>query len=391
MIAVAGGTYWERCLRPGWNELRGSGLRAAAALSDIARVRFQTVVGLADKDLFDLYYKAYGMDAHAVESFRSVAFKYATPLAVPMIWPRPDMLTRNTITVEGERVLVFGMLDARIEVNADWLVYDPQFPAPLGRDDLHASRLAIVANADELMRWADNDDLHLAVEHVGGQHSADVVVAKRGLRGVLVAAGSKALAVPAYRSNGAWTIGSGDVFSSAFAYHWFQTGDPFAAADLASRAVAYYGAERTPPSYGSLNELHYDAIVPKDGSVYLAGPFFSLSEHWLLEEAKANLADLGLEVFSPYHAIASKDPRIFANADMDMLRRSSRVFALLDGFDPGTLFEAGAAAELGIPVVAFSRHATMLDDERLNMLRGLGAEIYDDYAYAISRVLQVAK
>lgn len=391
MIVVAGGSYWERCLHPGWNELRGSGLRAAIALSETAKVQFHTLAGPPDAELFDLYCKAHGIEAMRHESDQTVVFKYPTSLAVPMIWPRPDMLSRASLSVEAEHVLAFGMLDARVEARGEFLVYDPQFPAPRDRDGMHAKHLAIVANADEVRRWAGRDDLEIALQNVGRQTGAEVVVAKRGLRGALVISGSRKHEIPAYASSGAWTIGSGDIFSSAFAHCWFETGDAFLAADLASRSTAYYAAERTHPNYGRLSDLRYEPVIPKNGSVYLAGPFFSLPEHWLVEEAKANLSELGLEVLSPYHAVVSTDPQIFAKGDMEMLHRSTRVFALLDGFDPGTLFEVGAAVELGIPVVAFSRHARLHADERLNMLRGLGIEIYDDYAYAISRTLQVTR
>lgn len=33
--------------------------------------------------------------------------------------------------------------------------------------------------------------------------------------------------------------------------------------------------------------------------VYLAGPFFTLAQLWLVEQARRNLSDLGLDVFPP--------------------------------------------------------------------------------------------
>ena len=56
-------------------------------------------------------------------------------------------------------------------------------------------------------------------------HAADVVVVKRGCSGATVhRPGRDPVAVPAYRSARVFKIGSGDVFSAAFAHHWGERG-----------------------------------------------------------------------------------------------------------------------------------------------------------------------
>ena len=45
------------------------------------------------------------------------------------------------------------------------------------------------------------------------------------------------------------------------------------------------------------------AVVAKGGKVYLAGPFFSMGQRWLVDEARRCLGELGMDVFSPFHDI----------------------------------------------------------------------------------------
>jgi nucleoside 2-deoxyribosyltransferase len=86
--------------------------------------------------------------------------------------------------------------------------------------------------------------------------------------------------------------------------------------------------------------------------VYLAGPFFSLAERWLVETSRAVLAGLGASVFSPLHDVGVGGDEVAA-PDLDGLRRADAVFALLDGWDPGTVYEVGWAHREDLPVVGF--------------------------------------
>lgn len=47
-------------------------------------------------------------------------------------------------------------------------------------------------------------------------------------------------------------------------------------------------------------QRYRDGYVPK---VYLAGPFFTLEEPWVVGQARRDLKAMGLDVFSPYHDV----------------------------------------------------------------------------------------
>lgn len=379
-------------MRPRWRELYGSGLRASALLASHCDVRFATC---ASSDCIDdLRYAAelFGITVEPHASSFPVRFEYVHPLSIPIIRPRPDVLPSVDLRVSAKTALCFGMLDAQWSVSADTVVYDPQRPVPQGflATGSSSKRLAIVANARELRAWSGCDDVLEGARAVGTHESAEVVVVKRGLNGVSVITGDKERRLPAYESQGAWSIGSGDVFSAAFTWKWALEGeDACTSADFASQVVAAYAETRSPTL--NITEGARNPAQLHKGAVYLAAPFFSLAERWLVEETRAHLKDIGLDVLSPLHDVRSSEPLQFAPLDIEMLAQSTRVFAILDGFDPGTLFELGYAHRLGIPIVAFTNRHQDLKDERLNMLRGLGVELHDDYAYAIWRSAQVCR
>lgn len=136
-----------------------------------------------------------------------------------------------------------------------------------------------------------------------------MVVVKRGCSGATVhRPGRDPVAVPAYRSARVFKIGSGDVFSAAFAHHWGERGlDAAAAADLASRAVHHFVDTRSLPLPAAA-DLADQALAPvggEPGRVYLAAPFFHIAQRWLVEEARDRLHALGASVFSPLHDVGT--------------------------------------------------------------------------------------
>jgi nucleoside 2-deoxyribosyltransferase len=72
-----------------------------------------------------------------------------------------------------------------------------------------------------------------------------------------------------------------------------------------------------------------------------------------------------------------------APKDIEMLHAADKVFAILDGFDPGTVFEVGYARALGKRVVAY---AEACGDEALKMFVGSNCEVVSDFASAIVRI-----
>ena len=131
------------------------------------------------------------------------------------------------------------------------------------------------------------------------QTGAEVVIAKGGVHGATVhTRDAPPVKVPAYWSPFVFKIGTGDVFSAAFAHAWAQLGQaPVEAARAASRSVAGYAASRTlplPPLSASPGGRPVQAR--RDGVVHLVGSTARLADRWLFEEAAWRLGQLGTQV-----------------------------------------------------------------------------------------------
>ena len=85
---------------------------------------------------------------------------------------------------------------------------------------------------------------------------------------------------------------------------------------------------------------------------------------------KIALFNQGLKVFSPLHDVGRGNADDVAPADLKGLDRSSVVLAIIDGLDPGTIFEIGYARAKGIPVIAY------VENEKEEDLKMIGAANY---------------
>lgn len=116
------------------------------------------------------------------------------------------------------------------------------------------------------------------------------------------------------------------------------------------------------------------------GQVYLAGPFFTFAQRWLIDRIRRDLKDMGLTVFSPLHDVGYGIAREVALKDLEALDASSIVFAVLDGLDAGTLFELGYACSKEIPIIGFVQNE---NEDALLMLTGADCEFVEDLTTAI--------
>jgi len=280
------------------------------------------------------------------------------------------------------------MMEGSAVVDADRCVYDPQSvfrPEPFPENGSRATHLAIVANRGEVLAMAGGEDPIAAAKTL--LHSgAEVVVVKSGVVGADVVQNSGVTHIPAYRTDRVWTVGSGDVFAAMFAARWGSNGDnPEVAARFASKAVAaYVDSMSLPcPSTVQLNSANLPEAKAVGGRVYLASPFFTLGQRWLVDEAHRCLIELGLDVFSPVHEVGPGPAGVVALADLAGLNESDVVFAILDGNDSGTLFEVGHAQAKGKPVYAL---AQTVSEEDLKMVAGSGCRVFDDFVTALHHV-----
>jgi hypothetical protein len=388
MIEVAGAVYLERCLQPKWNYLFGSGGRAAIALGARDDVRLHTYVEPALIQQVEARVLSSGRaELLPTPIATTVGFHYVHPLSVPIIVPAPHLLKQAApLQVAGEIVLRFGMMEGDAVVKGARVVYDPQSatsPAYFTANGSEADELAVVANGYEVKLLTGVEDPGVGAQMIRDRDHADVVVVKLGARGALVVTEGAEHVVPAYKTKLVFSIGSGDIFAAAFTHFWaVERRDAAEAADLASRSAAHYCASRSAELLGAVDlaALPLAPVTPNGGRVYLAGPFFSLAQRWLVEETRARLLELQLEVFSPLHDVGRGPAETVGPADLAGLDACDRVLALLDGRDPGTLIEVGYARARGLPVVAFSES---VNEEDLKMVIGSGCEHTDDFATAV--------
>jgi nucleoside 2-deoxyribosyltransferase len=121
--------------------------------------------------------------------------------------------------------------------------------------------------------------------------------------------------------------------------------------------------------------------------VYLAGPFFTLAQLWLIEQARSNLENFGLNVFSPYHDVGHGSADDVVELDLEAIRQSDILFAVGDGLDPGTIYEIGYARARNIPVIVYCENES---PDNQKMMVGSGCIISADYVSAIYKTFWAA-
>ncbi len=399
MISVVGGVYREICMRPCWREIYGSAGRAASAIARMGiPVELHSYFDPASLDVFENRAALEEMLLRPTSVEKSAGFFYHYGLETPLIEKAVGPVT--PLHVEADNVVSFGLIEGNAVVRANYAVYDPQnvvAPESFRRNGSTATHLALVLNQYEAgvmsgLLGATPENLALAL---AAQEKAEVVVIKRGPLGCLVYDKGTFSTVPAYRTNNVWKIGSGDTFVAQFGYQWMHANrPPVEATMLASKATAYYCQTMGFPSPRNLDQFTPAPIAPsaryiggKKLKVYLAGPFFTLGQLWMIEQARNNLRDLGLQVFSPYHDVGHGSADDVVQQDLEGIDNSDLVFAIGDGLDSGTMYEIGYARSRGKPVIMYSENES---EEDKKMMEGSGCILCSDYVTAIYQTLWTA-
>ena len=390
-MIVVGGTYREICREPAIDYLFGSGLRAAFAISrGCKELEFVSIVDVAEKKEVEALARSFGFTAKLQERIYPIQFHYEVPISSPRIIPsNPVIIAPEKFVCSGKAMLVFGILEATSDIHAERLVLDPQGPRPLTEQMTWvANHVAIVGNKSEIQRMsAGNADLSIEqhAENVRKKFKADTVVVKCGALGAVVVDSSGVSHIGVFPTSKVNPLGSGDVFSAVFAYYWAERGTSASeAAKLASKATSAWvskepfqviNKEGNVVSPDSSNEIYAESV-----SVYIAAPFFTVAERWLVELCRTALKDLGAKVFSPLHDVGWGPPEFVAPADLVGLKQADSVLALLDGLDSGTMYESGYATAQGIPVVGLTSDKRSVD---LTMIVGNGARIHEELSSAV--------
>ncbi len=393
-LSIAGGFYREICREPAWNDTFGPGGRAAAALSGRGvPIELHCYAAESQEQTANFLSASFGVDVRFSRMNYAISFYYLHFLSVPLISPCVAEMSRlRPLEVSNDAILRFGFLESDAVVRGKRVVYDPQdafAPKSFRANGSSATELAVVANVKEarLMTGLQSPD-EMATALLASEQ-ATVVVIKLGSGGALVATATARERVKSYPTASVWKIGSGDVFSAEFAFAWAVEGkDAITAANQASLQTAFYCEYPVLPIRPAIRAedlptLIYPNLEPYSSrkfDAYLAGPFFNLAQQWQIEEAYSLLQHFGVRVFSPFHAIGDGPASVVAEADLEGLKNSRFVFACLDGFDPGTVFEAGYASSRAIPVIGYGRE---LSESDLVMLVGSGCTVVGDFTSAI--------
>ncbi|TYA28688.1 PfkB family carbohydrate kinase [Aggregatibacter actinomycetemcomitans] len=403
-ITVIGGVYIERCAWPHWDELYGSGGRALSVLQSLGcATKLYSCLNKDSANILQaragIYKTSFEICSSLKESYRPIKFHYLHGLSTPQISAITTEFAQQNEIIE-DNILVFGMLEGNPTISGNKVVYDPQnpiSPKDFSENGSTANELAIVLNTNEAYKLIKNRNSSLdeiAYELI--KNKAKVVIIKQGVRGVNIYQKLndryiKKDSVPCYFTKNVWKIGSGDCFSAHFAYQWIYEGKtPTEAAELASKATAYYCETRGYPSFEEFTNWK-NRVQPithrhseKKVTVYLAGPFFTLSQIWLINETRRLLSEMGLIVFSPYHEIGTGDAIMVVPKDIDGINNSDIIFAIFDGKDSGTIFEIGYATAKNKPVIVYNENEK---SEDLKMMEGTDCIVIKDYVSAIYRTL----
>lgn len=397
-IEIIGGAYWEECSFPPRSVYRGSGMRAAAILTSLyINVRLHSALGPQLKSHFVEIANNLNIQLEVRDKPTDIKFQYSHPLASPHISCSPSTCNFNEELVIADIALVFGMIEGRIPVRAKRAVYDPQDgfrSKPFEDNGSTADELALVASYSEGVALTGKCNPEDIASDFFKRPNVSVVVIKCGPQGALVATRDNKNWISSFPTKRVYKVGSGDVFSAAFAFAWLYRGkSPLLSAWFASRVVASY----VESSCDSLDESTIKAcwedaedalnkrtrnsakLVPET-QIYLAGPFFSTAQRWGVDEARSALIDMGFKVFSPVHDVGMGSSDEVVRQDLYELDRSGVVLALLNDLDPGTIFEIGYARAKGIPVIAIAESAKESD---LTMFFGSGCFVVDDFSTGI--------
>jgi nucleoside 2-deoxyribosyltransferase len=94
--------------------------------------------------------------------------------------------------------------------------------------------------------------------------------------------------------------------------------------------------------------------------VYIAAPLFNEKEIAVIEKIKKCLNDLNINFYSPKDEFKFKKGDSFESArqcyysNINAMNTCSHMIAVIDDFDPGTIFEIGYFVGFSKPVIAYS-------------------------------------
>lgn len=393
MIDIIGGTYQEIDYDEVSVELFGSGFRGAKfLLENKCNVHFHTL-GNEETMIFlkenQKVYKNFNFELTPYKDL--ITFKYSFPLDDPSIFPSILNITKvNSLSVESENIIAFGMLEADYLISGDKVVYDPQTSIkPNKFNDIgHAKELVYIVNKNEAHELAESNNIDVIKEYFFQKEKATAFLIKDGPFGATLYIGDKVIKIPSYITNNVFKIGSGDIFTTSFGYYWMHK-------KLSIEESALYASKSTAifcnikayidatnfPNFG-FKEFTYKSMENKQ--VYLASPFFAISELILVDKIRNAFLSFGIKVFSPFHDVGIGNSEFIAKKDIEGINNSDIVFCLFDNYDSGTLIESGYSLAKGKKIIGYHRTC---EEKKLLMLKGSDIQYYNHLTTAIYKTI----
>ena len=375
-MIVAGGYYRELCERPSWNGVFGSGGRAVTSLVGLTpHLEFHTYCQQERLTTLEAM-EEQGVSLHVCPSRDGITFAYLHPLSFPGISPKTSTINReDPIRCRGAVILRFGFLEGHAIVHGDRVIFDPQsnFGATSFRANGSSAKcLALVLNEHELKASMPGDTLSDSIHALLVREHADVAVIKCGPNGVAVLEkGRRLTEVPAFRTPHVFKLGSGDVFSAAFAHYWGVEERPVVdAAVLASRSTAAYcSSQCLPIPAEKFLPAFPPATADKRKDVCIIGSTDTLANHWLIEESKWCISQLGRST-----SILNAAGNGFENVPC----RSGAIFLLADTLQDRGVRWIELATASGLPVVVLREREIVEEAWEFE-----GAELANDFTTAL--------
>lgn len=393
MITVIGGTYREINYDDISVEIFGSGFRAAKfLLENKIPVHYFTVANPEAFSYLKENQKVYqGFTFENVSYDELITFKYTYALDQPTIFPNLLTIEKvNDIVVEKDNIIAFGMLEADYRLSGKKVVYDPQTSIKPNRfsEFGEAEELVYIVNSNEAYSIASSQNIEDIKHYFFNNENVSAFIIKNGPFGATLYLKDKEIHIPSYRTNNVNKIGSGDIFTSSFGYYWIIKGLSFEeAAKYASRSTAIFCDKKAYIDSSSYSEFDYSEFNFKQLSekqIYLAAPFFSISELVLIDKIRTTFLSFGVKVFSPFHDIGLGDDIIIANKDLEGINNSDIIFCVLDHLDSGTLIESGYSMANNKKLIGYHRTC---DENNLLMLKPAPIDFYQHLTTAIYQTI----
>lgn len=393
MISVIGGTYREIDYDEISEEIYGSGFRGVNFLiENDCEVDFFTIGNNDIKSYLKESQKVYSnLKINLFPCKDLITFHYSFSLDNPNIYPNISNISKNNlINVTAENIIAFGMLESDFEINGEKVVYDPQTSIKPNKfsDFGKAKDLVYIVNKNEAISIANSDDINLIKDCFFKIEKVIAFIIKDGPFGATLYFEENEFTIPSYITNNVFKIGSGDIFTASFAYYWMQKKLSIEeSAKNASKSTALYCDIKAYIDVNQFNNFKYKEFNLKslfNKQVYLASPFFAISELVLVDKIRTVFLSFGLKVFSPFHDVGIGNSELIAKKDIEGINESDIVFCLFDNYDTGTLIESGYSLSKGKKIIGYHRTC---EDEKLMMLKCADIQFYNHLTTAIYKTL----